>query len=60
MTKNITITISEQSDPWYSEKDLAKGISAWIQGQLEDQRNKIEEKHGENSAFDFCVVWVEG
>ena len=57
--KRITITLTEQPDPFYDERTLVKGITAWIQGNLENQRDKIEADHGEGSAFDFVVVWSD-
>ena len=57
MTKYITITLSEQ-DPdkiFFSEDILVKGISQFMQNQLEKQRDILEERHGENSAFDFSI-----
>ena len=56
MSKIITITLTEQDQAHYSDRVLAKGISAWIQIELEKQRDKIELERGAGSAFDFCVV----
>lgn len=55
MTVQITVTLSTQDGNFYSERVLAKGISSFIQLQLEGQRDKIEEKHGEGSAYEFSI-----
>ena len=61
MTIQITITLNEQEPDriFYNEETLAKGISQFIQLQLEGQRDKLEERHGAGSAYDFSVSWVK-